>query len=79
MTIESVKSNVTGCTIHRSGKVRGDKIQYEDGIGCCIWYPFKDMEDAGNAWDFDIDDIDDLIALLQHLKTVEPDVYEEEE
>ena len=31
----------------RHGKWRGEKIEYPDGIGCCIWIPFD--EDA--SWD----------------------------
>lgn len=50
------------------GKICGDKIEFEDGIGCCIWYPFKDDEDSGCCWDFGFEDIDDLIELLKQLK-----------
>ena len=54
-------------------KLRGEKVKYPDGIGCAIWYPFDDMEDAGICFDFPAEDIDDLIALLQELKTLEPE------
>ena len=67
----------------RKGKLRGEKVQYPDGIGCCIWYPFPgheegEDEDTGLAWDFSFSDIDDLIAMLQEIKTAEPEIYEEE-
>ena len=66
-------------TIHRQGKLRADKVSYKDGVGCCVWYPFPDGddEDTGICFDFSYEDIDDIILLLQHLKLVAPDVYEE--
>lgn len=70
---------------HKRGRLRGDKVQYPDGIGCCIWYPFSELvddsddEDTGLCWDFEFDDIDDLISLLQELKRAEPNIYEEQE
>lgn len=58
------------------GKFRADKIQYPDGIGCCLWYPFDDSnDDCGIAFDFNFSDIDDIMYLLQELKTVEADEY----
>jgi len=60
------------------GKICGDKIEFEDGIGCCIWYPFKDDENSGCCWDFDFNDIDYLIKLLQQLKKRTPSKYERE-
>ena len=38
-----------------------------------------DEEDDGNglAWDFEYDDIDDLIAILQEMKVTEAEVYKE--
>ena len=50
------------------GNICGDKVEFEDGIGCCIWYPFDDDEDSGCCWDFAFEDIDDLIELLKQLK-----------
>jgi len=66
----------------KSGHLRGDVIQYPDGIGCCIWYPFpveEADEEIGICFDFPMDDLDDLITLLQEMKTTEPELYEDEE
>lgn len=70
-------------TIHSSGRMRGDKVEYSDGIGCCIWYPFPktdddDDEGSGICFDFAFEDIDDMIKLLQEIRDAEPDVYVEE-
>lgn len=37
-----------------------------------------DDEDCGLCYDFSFDDIDELIALLQDLKTAEPDIYKDD-
>lgn len=60
----------------KSGKYRGEKILYPDGIGCCIWLPFEEDESAGFAYDFSFEDIDDIIALLQEIKEVPAEVFE---
>ena len=52
------------------GKLRGQKCEYKDGVGCCIWYPLGNDEDVGVCFDFNYEDIDDLIALLKELKEV---------
>lgn len=53
----------------RQGKLRGDKVKYPDGIGCCIWQPFPDGdEDTGLCWDFAAEDLDDAIYLLIALR-----------
>ena len=71
--------------MQESGVFRGEKIEYHDGIGCCIWIPFSillddenESDDAGLCWDFGFEDIDDLINLLEKLKKVEAEVYIEE-
>ena len=68
--------------MYKSGRLRGEVIEYSDGVGCCIWIPFGEdgeMEDAGSAFDFSLADIDDMIALLNQLKSAEPDIFEYEE
>jgi hypothetical protein len=52
------------------GNLRGDKIQFKDGVGYCIWYPLPGDEDeeAGLCFDFPDYDIDSLIGLLKQLK-----------
>lgn len=79
--------------IYKSGKLRGEKIVYVDGVGCCIWYPIpntssailntlkdndidvSDDEESGICFDFNADDIDDMIKLLQKLKEATPDIF----
>lgn len=67
--------------VYKQGPLRGEKIQYPDGTGICIWYPFPDEpeDDSSGYLAFDIqeDAVDDLITLLQTLKTVKPDPFEE--
>ena len=69
---------MTDTTIHRVGRLRGDKVQYRNGIGFCIWEPYPGYEDCGPCLDFSLDDIDDLIELLQKIKVAEPDIYTED-
>lgn len=82
-TVSNRKNNQKGAIMsvtHRFGKLRGDKIQYPDGVGCCVWYPLEETEEfeiSGMCFDFSFDDIDDFIALLNHLKEAEPDMFEE--
>lgn len=67
----------------KSGKFRGEKVLYRDGVGCCIWEPLsKDTpedEDMGICFDFSEGDIDSIIDLLTQLKSCEPIVYQEDE
>ncbi|HBD93201.1 MAG TPA: hypothetical protein DC057_03420 [Spirochaetia bacterium] len=63
----------------KSGKYRGEKVLYPDGIGCCIWLPLDEYEDTGLAFDFSYDDIDDIINMLQLIRGVEPEIYKEDE
>ena len=61
-----------------SGRLRGEKVEYPDGIGTCVWYPLSDGdEEAGLCFDFDYEDVDDFIALLEQLKTEPARKYEE--
>ena len=47
--------------IYRSGKLRGDKIKYPDGVGCSIWRPFpKGDEGTGICFDFIEEEIPNL-------------------
>jgi hypothetical protein len=62
----------------RSGKYRGEKVLYPDGVGCCIWLPFDEDETGGLAYDFSFDDIDEIISLLHLIKQAEPVVYQDE-
>jgi len=66
----------------KQGALRGEKVKYSDGVGCCIWYPLGDNpenDDGGVCFDFPEEDIDDFIALLQKLKAIEARVYKDED
>jgi hypothetical protein len=63
--------------ILKSGKYRGEKILYPDGVGCCIWLPLDEDETGGLAYDFSYEDIDEIISLLQTMKQTEPEVFQE--
>lgn len=68
--------------IYKAGNLRGDKIQWKDGVGCTVWYPFSDEEDdedAGLCFDFAASDIDSFIELLQTLKNAPAETVEDEE
>jgi len=64
----------------KKSEFRAEKIEYEDGIGCCIWrlFPNSDNEDIGHCWDFAYDDIDDILYLLNELKEIPAELYIEE-
>jgi hypothetical protein len=69
-------------TIHKVGKLRGDKIRYKDGVGHCVWYPLstdKEEEMTGICFDFPGEDIEDFIKLLQILQNATPDEYQDDE
>lgn len=68
-------------TIHKVGRLYGEKIEYSDGIGCCVWQPLPDdpdPESGGTCWDFSFENIDDLIKLLNELKEAPADIFEED-
>ena len=69
--------------IYKSGNLRADKIQYKDGIGCCIWYPMQIPndkgimeEESGICFDFSFVDIHDMKALLNMLIDATADTYD---
>lgn len=65
--------------VYKQGPFRGEKLQYKDGIGYCIWYPLvygDDEEESGLCFDFTNEDIDDLILLLATLKSAPADKYD---
>ena len=51
----------------KQGNLRAEKEEFEDGSGCCVWYPMED-EESGVCFDFPIEDLDDLIILLNKLR-----------
>lgn len=66
--------------IHRFGGLRGAKEKYKQNVWYSIWYPLPgiDENDAGLCFDIAEEDIDDAIALLQHLKTSDVNDYTED-
>lgn len=69
--------------IHRFGKLFGAKEKYKETVWYSIWYPFLDddgmEDDVKSCFDIDADDIDDAIALLEHLKTSIANDYTEDD
>ncbi len=70
--------------IHRFGKLRGAKEKYHENVWYSIWYPLPALNDGDNlfeeiglCFDFAESDIDDAIALLEHLKTADVNDYTE--
>lgn len=64
--------------IYKSGKLRGEKIKYKDGIGYSVWYPIPDSEYCGVCFNIEGSDLNDLIVLLEKLKVAKADKYKEE-
>ena len=65
-------------TKYTHGRLRGEKIQWADGVGCCVWYPLGDDDIGGLCFDFSASDLDDFILLLQDLRDATADVYEDD-
>lgn len=72
--------------IHRFGNLRGAKEKYKQNVWYSIWYPLPSLgegdevlEESGLCFDFAEEDIDDAIALLQHLKTSDVNDYTEQD
>jgi hypothetical protein len=69
--------------IVKSGKYRGDKVKYPDGVGVCIWEVLPDAngvvqdddESAGLCFDFPEDAMPDIKNVLQGLEETEPKIY----
>jgi hypothetical protein len=55
-----------------SGYWRGEKIEYHNGIGCCLW-----MEPSGLCVDFWYEDIDDIMTVLKTMKTAKPERWKD--
>lgn len=72
--------------IHRFGNLRGAKEKYKENVWYSIWYPFPALdnddnllEETGICFDIALDDIDDAIVLLKHLKTSDVNDYTEDD
>lgn len=62
----------------KSGKYRGEKVRYPDGVGCCVWMLLKedDEDSAGICFDFSYENIDDVMKVILGLEKDEEKVYE---
>lgn len=65
---------------YKVGRLRGEKITYKDGTGCCIWIPLKEVEEGeeeggGICFDFSADQIPDLKKLAEVLEQADPDIF----
>ena len=58
--------------IYKAGPLRGEKIQFLDGISYSIWYPFGDDEECIEAFDFPEEDLDALRELIDILVEAPP-------
>ena len=58
--------------------ITGKKIEYSDGVGCCIWEVLTENEDTGLCFDFAYEDIDNIIKLLKQLKKIKAEKYKDE-
>lgn len=68
--------------IVKSGKYRGEKVKYPDGVNVCIWVMWKDPvgvtddeEGAGLCFDFPESAMPDIKNVLQGLEDTEPKLY----
>jgi len=64
----------------KSGKIRGEKIRYKDGVGCAIWQLLKDSDDdedegVGLCFDFPDEQTDDILKVIEQMKKAEPTDY----
>jgi len=64
----------------KSGKIRGEKVKYPDGVGYAVWLLWDESdEDGGNlCFDFSSDDIEDLKKVIEELEVAEPEIYKED-
>lgn len=66
---------------YKSGKIRGEKVKYPDGIGYAIWQLLKDSKDeddegTGLCFDFPDYELEDILKIITEMKDAEPDIYE---
>ena len=56
--------------IFKSNKIRGEVVSYKGNKGATIWIPFDDYEeeDFGLCWDFDLNNINDVIDVLIQMR-----------
>jgi len=59
---------------YSSGKIGGEKINYPDGVGCCIWVKF-DEEDGGHCFDFSGEQLPDIKSVIEQLINAEAEEY----
>jgi hypothetical protein len=65
--------------VYRSGKLRGKKVLYPDGVGYTIWQVLGDDDEddgVGICFDFPDDQMNDMLRVLRQLEDADADVYE---
>jgi hypothetical protein len=56
--------------------IKFEKTQYENGIVLCTLIDVKSEEDdGGHCFDFNEKDIDEVMSVLNKLKTAKPEIY----
>lgn len=65
------------------GSLWAEKIAYPEykEVWCCVWRNFTGEEEDGIrlCFDFRAEDLDDMIALLQELRDLEPEIVDEDD
>lgn len=71
--------------IFKEGRLRGSKLEYQDGeVACGIWYPMYELlgpdasdddkdDTSGISFEVALRDVDDAIRLLTRLRDAVPD------
>jgi len=65
--------------IHKSGKIRGYKTKYKDGISYTLSINYSEEEDFGICLDIPEEDWEDIINMITILSKAKADIYVEDE
>lgn len=65
--------------VYKSGKIRGEKIKYPDGVGYTIWQVLGEDNDeddsVGLCFDFPDDQMKDILCVTHQMEEADADVY----
>ena len=61
-----------GIQVIERGNLRAEKVAYPEQTWCCVW------RENTFCFDFKVEDLDDLIALLAELRDVEAEIAEDD-